>query len=1056
MALSQDQINILVSVSTSAAQQNLSKLSSQIKSLTDLNKDSKKELKATEAELKSLSKSLEKCAATAGTNSQEYAKLVEQYDKCVIKLGSLNKSIKDNDAAIASNKEGYKGMLMGMKDSELTMNQLKEKTRMLQSQLNNTSAAANPKLYKELQQQLNSTSSAMQGLKVQGQGVMGFLTHLPGPVGAAASSVQGFGTSLKAVFTSGPLAIAAAVILAVVAAFKLLKAGLASNEEAGNKLKQAFAPFKALFQGLVKVIGDVINVIASGVLWIEKMGAALVSVILPFSNVNKKNEEAIDLEKRKQKVMQEERQQVVSNAKTEMEVSGLRAKAADKEHYTAQQRLSFIKEANDLEKRQLATNLAIAKEKLSIAKIEALRSGNSAESAEKIAQLEAAYYDAQKAYNDKLTSNNQSVSKINNEIRSDQKEAAAKFLEQQKKNLEILTKKIEEEHKKRVTILQAANAQDLGLEADKQLRILSEEKRYHELRLVAYTQFLKQVKDKSLRSEIKENIATENQAILDNQRSTDEQRIAAVQEQSNKYLDVLQESYDQEKTRLQEKLNTGIIKQEAYDNAILVLDNTLAQNRLNVYSTLSANLNQLNLKNKDLQVKAVKEAGKESVAAAQAATVSETQLIKKAKEDEKDFILSNATLTAEQQMEIEIASLTAIYDARKAELEAEHMNTLALTEAFEQAKQNIILKYENDTYSLRQQLGLTNWQQDYDNQLKNLKALLDTKQISEDEYDTAVFNSKVGKIKKYFDYYSGLASQVVQSMQDAEISAVDKKYDVLIKAAGDDSEKTEQLEKEKEKKKLAIQKKYADVNFAIKASQIVADTAVAIMTALGQLGPIAGAIAAAAIGVTGAMQLVQANNERQKVKNMTLDGTTSSSSSSVQTRVVTGAEEGGYQDYYEEVERAQDGRKFWAKRRGSDRGYMSSPTLLVGENGQEFVANAATVSNPTIRPWLDVINDAQKGGYSGQLNMNTVRPAVAMAAGGYTSTSSGTSRGTGAASSTIVNNLLASSPDDELLQKLYALLSKMDKDGIKAWIVLSELQKKQDLMKESDSYSTNQ
>lgn len=788
MALSQDQINILVSVSTSAAQQNLSKLSASVKELTEVNKNNKKELKATEAELKSLSKSMEKCASTAGTNSEEYAKLVDQYDKCVIKLGSLNKSIKENDAAISSNKEGYKSMLLEMKNSELTMNQLREKTRMLQNTLNNTSASANPKLYKELQQQLTSTSSAMQGLKAKGQGIVGFFTSIPGPIGAAATSVVGFGNSVKGAFTAGPMALVGAIIMAVVAAFKLLKAGLASNEEASNKLKQAIAPFKALFQGLVKIIGDVINVIASGVLWLEKMGAALVSVILPFSNVNKKNEEAIDLEKRKQQVMQAERNQIVSNAKTERDVSELRAKAADKEHYTSKQRLEFTRQAGELEKKQLAINLSLAKEKLAIAKIDAARAGNSKESADKIAQLEAAVYEAESAFNEKRRSNSKELANINNEIRNDQKEAASKFLELQKKNLEILTKKIEEEHKKRVTILQEANAQDLGLEANKQLRILAEEKRYHELRLIAYTQFLKQVKDKSLRSEIKENIATENQAILDNQRSTDEQRIAAAQEQSNKYLETLQESYNQEKTRLQEKLNTGIIKQEDYDNAILALDNTLAQNKLNVYSTLSANLNQLNLKNKDLQVKAVKDADKQSTAAAQDAVVSQTALLKKAKEDERDFILSNANLTTEQQKEIELSSLTAIYDARKAELEEEHMDTLALTEAFEQAKQNLILKYENETYGQRQQLGLTNWQEDYNNQLTNLKGLLDTKKISESDYDTAVFNAKVSNTKKYFDYYAGLASQVVQSMQDAEISAVDKKYDVLIKAAGNDSE----------------------------------------------------------------------------------------------------------------------------------------------------------------------------------------------------------------------------------------------------------------------------
>lgn len=100
------------------------------------------------------------------------------------------------------------------------------------------------------------------------------------------------------------------------------------------------------------------------------------------------------------------------------------------------------------------------------------------------------------------------------------------------------------------------------------------------------------------------------------------------------------------------------------------------------------------------------------------------------------------------------------------------------------------------------------------------------------------------------------------------------------------------METEKAQKTLDVQKKYADANFAIKAAQIIADTAVGIMAAF-QLGPIAGAIAAALIGITGAAQLAAANAERKKVKAMTLAG---SGSSSGGQRVVTtnGFADAGY------------------------------------------------------------------------------------------------------------------------------------------------------------------
>ena len=129
---------------------------------------------------------------------------------------------------------------------------------------------------------------------------------------------------------------------------------------------------------------------------------------------------------------------------------------------------------------------------------------------------------------------------------------------------------------------------------------------------------------------------------------------------------------------------------------------------------------------------------------------------------------------------------------------------------------------------------------------------------------------------------------------------VDAKYDAEIAAAQGNAEEVERLENEKAQKKLDIEKKYADINFAVKASQIIADTAVSIMKALAELGPIAGPVAAALMGITGAAQLASANAERTKIKNMTISSSSSSSSSG--KRVATGRESGGYVD----VTREQD------------------------------------------------------------------------------------------------------------------------------------------------------
>ena len=123
---------------------------------------------------------------------------------------------------------------------------------------------------------------------------------------------------------------------------------------------------------------------------------------------------------------------------------------------------------------------------------------------------------------------------------------------------------------------------------------------------------------------------------------------------------------------------------------------------------------------------------------------------------------------------------------------------------------------------------------------------------------------RIAHLKAYYDYYSQLFSGAISALQEAELANIDAKYDAEIQRAGENSEEVARLEKEKENKKLAVQKKYANVNFAIKVSEIIANTAVSIMQAFAQLGPIAGAIAAAMLTATGAAQIATANAERKR------------------------------------------------------------------------------------------------------------------------------------------------------------------------------------------------
>ena len=373
------------------------------------------------------------------------------------------------------------------------------------------------------------------------------------------------------------------------------------------------------------------------------------------------------------------------------------------------------------------------------------------------------------------------------------------------------------------------------------------------------------------------------------------------------------------------------------------------------------------------------------------------------------------------------------YAARRKKIEND---TLLNEQERQQALTNLDRQAEEHRLQIRQQYGLVSQQELYNAELEQLKMHLQNKEISEEEYEEAVKNMKIAKMKETFDYYSNLSSGAVQALQQAEEANVDAKYDAEIEAAKKAGKDTTELEKKKADEKLKIQKKYADVNFAIKASQIIADTATSIMKAYADLGPIAGSIAAALMGVTGVAQLAAANAERQKVKRMSLNGAGGASSASG-TRVVTGLESGGSID----VEREQDGKRFHADYDPYRRGFIDKPTVIVGEGGygrsREWVASNAAVENPTVAPFLNIIDQAQRAGNIRTLDMNKflLQQAQGRAAGGYIAPSAPTPQ----PMPTVITHR------DEYNKELLETLKELRNNGIRSYVALDDFDAQQKL-----------
>ena len=426
-------------------------------------------------------------------------------------------------------------------------------------------------------------------------------------------------------------------------------------------------------------------------------------------------------------------------------------------------------------------------------------------------------------------------------------------------------------------------------------------------------------------------------------------------------------------------------------------------------------------------------------------------------------------LTMEQERDEKLAILSGYYQAALNLAQQNGEDVTALEKAYADAQAQIQEEYEakrveklaqdaEKQKQARESLGFDK-QSEYDQQLEQLQQALDNQYITQEEYEKKVQQLKRDSYMKQAQYYTNLFSGAVTALQDAEMANVDAKYDAEIKAAEGNTELQEKLEKKKANEKLKIQKKYADVNFAMQVAQIISNTAVSIMKAYSDLGPIAGSIAAALMGVTGAAQLVVANAERQKVKRMTLSNAGGSSSSSAGARVASGRESGGSID----VEREQDGKRFHAKYDPDKRGFIDKPTVIVGEGprgkSKEWVASNAAVENPTVAPLLNIIDQAQRAGNIRTFDLGKYLMAMqGKALGGYVDadalkkTSGGFSKNLGTYSEKpreVSGNAYLRSEE-----ALTSLLTDLRDNGIRAYVSLSDLDAKQQIRNQARKYAT--
>ena len=444
------------------------------------------------------------------------------------------------------------------------------------------------------------------------------------------------------------------------------------------------------------------------------------------------------------------------------------------------------------------------------------------------------------------------------------------------------------------------------------------------------------------------------------QKECDAELLKTLEDDKNKRLQKLDESKNEELEALQDMLDEQII---VLSKAI---ETKYAAERIGVLQDFGKQVEATEFEIGETKVEAVKKNGEEILKEDKHLIDERAKYLKEFARTQREFNKLYNPENFEQRKQTEISFVTAMHNTTD-----EQGNPLLSEKVYQKALTNIDKKYADERYRILQQLGIASLY----NQFEKEKEILDDAKadgiIREEEYQKALFNLRVEYVQKYIDFYAQSISNLINAIKEGEEARLDdtqrkekkkieETYETKIKSAKKGSKKQRKLEEEKAqaledldkkqaKEKAEMNKKYADFQFATQLAQLIASTAVAVMQAFSQLGPIGGAIAGALISATATVQAINLNKERQRVK-----------------ALATEFAEGGY----------------------TAKGGKYEPAGIVHKG--EFVATQEAVRNPKVRPVLDVIDFAQRNGTIQQIDLASIFHAQTMThnfdRGGFVST----------------------------------------------------------------------
>ena len=273
-------------------------------------------------------------------------------------------------------------------------------------------------------------------------------------MGGSMGKMQGPINLVKNGFTALSSTPIIAILGALVSIIQKVIQSLKSSEASMQAVAVAMAPLNAagrLMQVVMQKLGEgIAKVVTTLTKWADKLG--LITDAMKVEQQLVKDEIALQLR---------EREVIKQNADSQLKISQLKAKAADKSTYSAKERLAFLQEALAEEDAIAKREMELAQERYRILEEQSKLAENSKEENDELARSYADMRAAEQAYYDKSRELTAQMVEAKNAIASEEKAAASArkaaadaeikaaeaqlklMTESEKKALEIRTREVE-------------------------------------------------------------------------------------------------------------------------------------------------------------------------------------------------------------------------------------------------------------------------------------------------------------------------------------------------------------------------------------------------------------------------------------------------------------------------------------------------------------------------------------------------------------------------------------------------------------------------------------